>query len=101
MNWFEVVGKVLQTGEVAGSAAAAVMPTLSCQLVMFKAVSTNGGFVNIGLSGVTLVNGVTDTTSGWELDAGEETPWLPCKNLNDFYYICTGTGDEFIYVAVG
>lgn len=101
MNWFELVGKVLQTGELAGSGTAVVMPTLACQLVIFKAVQNNNGKVTIGLSGVTKVDDSTDTTTGWELAASAETPWLPCKNLSDFYRISENAGDDLTYIAVG
>ncbi len=102
MNWFELAAKVIETGEIAGSASAVVMPTLSCQLVKFKAQQDNSGDVFIGItSGVTLAAGTTDTTTGWQLDSSEETPWLPCKNMNEFWRIADNAGDDLTYVALG
>lgn len=86
------------TGELAGSATAAQMPNVPCKYVNFKAVSDNAGQVYIGLaSTVTVVNGTTDVTSGWELTAREETGWLPCGNMNEFYRICDNAGDDLVY----
>lgn len=88
-----------QTGELAGSTSALQMPDIKCSLVRFKAVSTNEGSVCIGGVGVTLPNGTTDTTTGFELGAGEDTGWIPCDNLNRFYRICTNAGDALTYLA--
>lgn len=90
----------VKSGELAGSATALVMPTVACKLVKFKAVNSNAGNVYIGASGVTVVDGTTDTTSGFELDAGEETGWLPVDNLNRFYRICDNAGDDLTYLAL-
>ena len=101
-NYFnDIENKSIKTGEIAGSATAAVMPTVSCAMVMFKAVIGNTGNVYIGIAGVTKVDGTTDTTTGWELDAGESTPWIPVDNLNRLYRICDGAGDDLVYMAVG
>lgn len=88
------------TGEIAGSATAAVMPTVACKRVNFKAESTNAGNVYVGVADtVTVVNGTTDATSGFELDAGQETGWLRATNLNTFYRICDNAGDDLTYIA--
>jgi len=91
---------IVRTGELAGSATAVQMPDIDCQMVKFKAVIGNAGNVYIGGSGVTVVDGTTDTTSGLELDAGEETPWLNVPNLNIFYRICDNAGDDLTYIAL-
>lgn len=90
----------VKSGEIAGSAAAAVMPTIACTLVNFKAIASNAGNVYIGAAGVTIPNGTTDATSGWELDAGQETGWIPVDNLNKFYRICDNAGDDLVYLAL-
>ena len=87
------------TGEIAGSATAAVCPTLACRRVKFKAAYDNAGYVYLGGSGVTKKDGTTDTTTGWVLGAGEETDWLPAANLNEFYRICDNAGDDIVYIA--
>ena len=86
------------TGELAGSATALVMPTIRCKMVNFKAVRTNSGEVYVGKAGVTVPEGTTDTTSGWELSAREETGFLPCGNMNEFYRICDNAGDDLVYI---
>ena len=91
----------VQSGELQGSATALQMPDIDCRMVKFKAVSSNAGDVYIGGSGVTVVDGTTDTTSGFELGAGEESPWLLAYNLNIFYRICDNAGDDLTYIALG
>lgn len=98
---FETAMRVIGVGEIAGSTTAAQMPSLSCRLVKFKAVIGNSGNVYIGIAGVTKPDGSTDTTTGWELDAGEETPWIPVENMNQIYRICDNAGDDVVYIAVG
>ncbi len=87
-------------GELQGSATALQMPDVDCSLVKFKARNDNAGNVYIGTSGVTKPDGTTDTTTGFELDAGEETGWLPASNLNIFYRICDNAGDDLTYIAL-
>ena len=86
------------TGELQGSATALQMPSIVCGMVNFKAVSSNAGHVYIGGSGVTVVDGTTDTTSGWELGPGDETGFIPCDNMNEFYRICDNAGDDLTYL---
>jgi hypothetical protein len=89
------------SGELAGSLTAVQMPDIPCKMVAFKAVVGNTGNVYIGFtSGVTKVDATTDTTTGWELDAGEETGWIPIGNLNQFYRICDNAGDDLVYMAL-
>lgn len=97
---FQTCFGTVKTGELAGSATALQMPSITCRMVKFKAVIGNAGNVYIGASGVTKVDGTTDTTTGWELDAGEETDWIPVDNLNRFYRICDNAGDDLVYIAL-
>ena len=87
-------------GELQGSATALQMPSVACKMVKFKARNDNAGNVYIGGSGVTKPDGTTDTTTGIELDAGEETGWLTVSNLNVFYRICDNAGDDLTYLAL-
>lgn len=96
----EYLNTGIAVGEVAGATDATQCPTVTANMVMFKAVKGNAGNVYIGVSGVTVVDGSTDTTSGWELGAGESTPWIPASNLNLFYYICDNAGDDFVYMVL-
>lgn len=86
------------TGELAGSETAVVMPTLPCRLVRFKAAVSNAGNVYIGIAGVTVAAGTTTTTCGFELDAGDDTGWIPVNNLNEFYRICDNAEDDLTYM---
>lgn len=87
------------TGELAGSATALQLPNVPCSRVRFKARSDNAGSVYLGAAGVTLPDGSTDATTGFELDAGDDTGWVPADNLNIFYRICDNAGDDLTYLA--
>ena len=96
---FLAIGNV-KSGELAGSASALQLPNISCRMVMFVAQNGNAGDVYIGGAGVTVPDGTTDATSGYELKASAQTPWIPCSNLNLFYRICDNAGDDLLYLAV-
>ena len=96
------VFKKVQSGELAGSGTAARMPDVVCQLVCFKALTSNVGDVYIGTSSAaTVAAGTTDVTSGLEISPGEFSPWIPVSNLNMFWYICDNAGDDLTYMALG
>jgi hypothetical protein len=90
----------VKSGELAGSATALQMPNVVCKMVKFKARGDNVGNVYIGGAGVTTPDGTSDSTTGFELDAGQETGWLPVDNLNTFYRICDQAGDDLTYIAM-
>jgi hypothetical protein len=90
----------LRTGEVAGAVAATQFPQLACKLCRVKAQNDNAGNVYIGGVGVTVAAGTTDTTTGWQLDAGEETPWLLITDMNQLFRICDNAGDDVTYIAM-
>ena len=87
------------TGELAGSVTAVQMPDVPCSRVRFKARSDNAGSVYIGVAGATAPDGTTDATTGFELDAGDDTGFLYASNLNEFYRICDNAGDDLTYLA--
>lgn len=89
------------TGELAGSTSAVQGPTIACRMVKIKAAATNAGKVYIGFaSGVTVKQGSTNTTTGWQLSPGESTDWIYVANLNLIYRICDNSGDASIYMAM-
>lgn len=92
---------VVATGERAGSATAAVLPTVAGSMFWIKAVASNAGNVYLGMAGVTVVDGTTDVTSGFELAPGDMIGPLPVENLNKFYIICNNAGDDITYLAMG
>jgi hypothetical protein len=92
--------KKVLTGELAGATSATQLPDIPCRMVKFKAQADNAGAVYLGVSGVTKNDGTTDTTTGYELDAGDETGWLLVDNLNRLYRICDNAGDDLLYIAL-
>jgi len=92
---------LIVSGELAGSATAVQMPNIACQMVMFVADNGNAGDVYIGGAGVTVADGTTDVTSGYQLKASAQTPWIPCQNMNQLYRICDNAGDDLLYLAIG
>ena len=90
----------LVVGERAGAASATQFASQAAKWVKVKAEYDNAGRVYIGVSSVTKADGTTDTTSGWQLVAGDETPWLPLSNLNQLYLICDNVGDDVTYMCL-
>lgn len=90
----------VKTGELQGSATALQLPDVSCVMVKFKARDDNAGNVYLGIAGVTKPDGTTDTTTGYQLDANQETEWIPISNLNVLYRICDNAGDDLTYIAL-
>ena len=88
------------SGELAGSVTTTQCPDITCNAVQFMALTDNVGNVYIGGPGVTVPNGVTDTTSGVPLAAGNPLQFIPCRNLKMFYYICDNAGDDLVYLAI-
>lgn len=84
--------------EISGSATAKVFHAdFKCRAVLVKAALDNAGNVYIGGEGVTKADGTTDATTGWPLDAGQETPhWIEVDNLNKLYLIGDNAGDDII-----
>jgi len=87
-------------GELQGSATALQLPNVACKFVRFRAVLSNAGNVYVGGASVTKPDGTTDTTTGLELSAGEDTGWIPASNLSIFYRICDNAGDDLCYLAI-
>lgn len=92
---------VKATGEIGGATSATQMPAMAgVRQVKFKAQADNAGNAYVGLSGVTTPDGSDDETTGFGLAAGEETPWLPAGNLDEFYRICDNAGDDLTFIAL-
>lgn len=85
-------------GELAGATSATVCAAATARYVRLKARSDNAGSVYLGFDAtVTAANGTTDTTTGFELAAGDDTGWLPLANLNQLWRICNNAGDDLTY----
>lgn len=94
--------QVVAHGGAVGIATATVFATQTCNFVNFVADEGNTGLVCIGnTSSVTLPTNATSTTAGFQLTAKGQTGFLPCSNLNNFYYICSSTVDHVSYICVG
>ena len=88
------------SGEVQGGTTAAQMPDVPCALIKIKALSNNSGNVYLGAdSSVSIAGTVTSNTMGYELDAGQETDWLPIDNLNKLWMITDANADDICYIA--
>ena len=96
----QFLAMTLSVGEKAGSASASQFASVAAKWVKVKAQYDNAGRVYIGGSAVTVKDGTTDTTTGYELSPGEETPWLPLSNLNALYLICNNAGDDVTYMVL-
>lgn len=90
----------IASGELQGSATELQLPDVACKMVRFKACYNNAGRVYIGVDNVTKQDGTTDTTTGLELNAGDDTGWIPASNLNIFWRICDNAGDDLTYLAM-
>lgn len=84
-------------GEFAPGVAASQFPSIAGVFVRFKARAANAGNVYVGQAGVTKADGTTDTTTGFELDAGDDTGWIPASNLNLFFGIGDNAADSVTY----
>lgn len=87
-------------GEFAPGTSAAQFPNVAAKLVRIKARLANAGNVYIGPMGVTKADGTTDTTTGLQLLAGDDTGWIPVSNLNKFYGIGDNAGDSVTYLVL-
>lgn len=93
--------KSVKTGELEGSTIAKQLPDVATGKFKLKARSENDGSVYVGFSrNVTKPNTKGDSTTGYELDAGDETEWIQLDNLNKLWIICDNAGDEMTYLAL-
>lgn len=99
-DWRDMITQGVKCGEIQGATGATQMPNVPIKLVRFTALSDNTGSVYIGGPGVTVPNGTTDTTSGLELQPGDDTGWMPMSNLNQLYYICGDITSGMTYLAL-
>lgn len=92
----------IRTGElVSSSVTAKQAPNIACELVKIKAHPLNTGYVNIGWNaGVTVTDGTEDTSTGYILGSGDDTGWIPIRNLQLLFYKGTVTGDKLTYIAM-
>ena len=88
------------SGERQGSGSAIQLPNVESNLIWISAIASNVGDVYLGAAGVTVVNGTTDITSGYELNPGDKIGPIPIENLNKLYIICDNAGDDISYLVL-
>lgn len=92
----------IRSGEIAGATVSTQMPDIPCEMIKFKAPITNTGKVYIGPNSgaLTVADGGADSTTGLEINAGDDSGFILVDNANRLGYICTTTGDELTYLAL-
>ena len=91
---------IVAHGEIQGGTTALQLPDVPCSFVKLKAGSDNATNVYIGGSdAVTVEDGTTDDTTGYELDAGDVLDWIPISNLNKLWRICDANADDLTYIC--
>lgn len=83
----------LAGGRLAGSINRTQGPNIPCEMVWIKADPDNTGDIFVGGNDVSSVVGV-------ELSANDSLGWVPIKNLNLLYYVCTVAADSLQYIIV-
>lgn len=63
-----------------------------CRMAMIKADPANTNNVFFGKTGLTADFA---STGGWVLDAGQESPWIPVKNLNELFVRADAAGQNY------
>ncbi len=89
------------TGELLSTGSAVQLSSIPCKAVRFKAAITNSGIVYIGTSsGVTVKAGANNTTTGFPMGAGDDSGWIPAKNLSIFWILGdSGSAGSLIYIT--
>lgn len=96
----------VKTGEIVVGTTAADLPNITCQMVCFKARAANADRIYLGSSSaggggtVTTPDGTTDATTGFELSAGETSPWMSLDNLNRLRAIAGAAAQGMTYIAL-
>ena len=80
-------------GRLTPGTTATQLPHVECEQVYFKAHPNNAGYVYIGGSDVSSVNGMP-------LAAGEYSPWTPVQDLNVIWAVADGATDYLQYFIV-
>jgi hypothetical protein len=70
-------------------------------ILSFKTMALAGSTTSVKCpSVVTVEAGTTNYTAGWELEASQQTGWLPIQNLDMFSYICDNATDDLLVWVV-
>lgn len=88
-----------KNGEVSGSVTAKQLPSIRYDILSIRAQSSNTGNVYLGGAGVVKPSGVTGTSAGFGLAAGDVFWFTTPGNLGDIYIICDNVTDDIEYIA--
>jgi hypothetical protein len=93
--------RFVANGELAVGVSQVQGPDIRCKMVYVKANNDNAGYVNIGfVTGVPVTNEGTDTTTGIELAAGQDSPLMIVGNLSELFFIATQASQGITYALV-
>ena len=98
-NGLEYYETVL-TGEIALTSVSNQFPDVPSYLVRFKARKENIRPAFVGPLGVTVPDGVTDQTTGLQMDAQDDSGWMLVRNLNNFYGLASGGTAGLTYIIL-
>lgn len=87
------------THRVGTSAELIVLPA-GTRAVLISAGSANAGDIFVGNSAVTNTVGADNQTTGLQVDAGRQTPWLPIP-VGGLYAIGSAVDQDLTFIAVG
>lgn len=97
----EATFAVASNGVFVPTASATQMPTVSAHLVYITAIKANTGTIYLGRSSaVTTTVNANNTTTGLELQAGQQVGPLPISNLNEIWAIGTVATDAITYMVL-
>lgn len=90
----------LRSAEITGSTSAKRLPESHAKFVILKARVTNAGMIYVGGPYVSVPDGTEDWSTGYELEPGAATPWIPVSNLNDLWMICDNATDNLTALVI-
>jgi hypothetical protein len=93
------MGKKGGSGEVSVTTSNQRLPGKRINRVWFQAPKTNGGNLYVGWASATVMDGTTNTTTGWELDKTDTIGPISASNLDEFTVIGTDASDSLIYIT--
>ncbi len=98
LNVENQVYQIRRTGETLVPTSPIQLPNNPCRYARIRARAGNDGIIAIGWSNaVTLPNGTNNTTAGIEMEARDDTHWIPLDNLNRIWAIASNTGDSLVW----
>lgn len=96
----ENVNTLAANGVFVPGASAAQLPSQTGHLFYITACKANTGTIYLGSSTVTSTTNATNTTTGLELQAGQQVGPLPLTNLNQLYAKATVATDAITYLVI-